>query len=469
MRVFLFIIIFFLIKLVSGQTVFLKQPYDLGLITSSNIGYVDIPVKNVSDKKIFVFRTEADRRFQIFYSNKEVQPDSIIYIRVQFMPDQKGPFTEELKVHFSCYSEPKTIKITGYAQSVPSTEIPCPSFNQQSVSNALNFDFTVRVIDKETREPIPGANVIMLHNGVPKEDMIMKNDGMFSKRVDLGLYYFVSNAEGYHTSEFIEYVNRKHNYVLVELEADPDFIASNQPEESNVSTEIDQPEEDSPVETVNTAETESIIAETDTITEEAGSPDDITEEMYPDFPLSDYRPSNIVFLVDVSGSMKYTGKLDLLKASMIELTGMLREVDKITIVSYADNAEVLLETTSGDNKDTIISIIKSLEANGYTAGGKGMKLAYEEANKAFIDGGSNQVIMATDGAFNQGNDNPYKLAEKYNKKGIHISVVGIRNKRMDELTLQKVVRYGDGNYVKIESYDDAKGALVDEVKRSSKR
>ena len=113
----IFILLFF--GAVSAQTVFLDQPYELGLIDKSNQRYVDVPIKNTSNKKVFIFRAEADKRFQIRYSSKELLPDSTIYMRVQFTPEVKGPFSEKIEVHFSCYSEPKTIKVTGFTQNLP--------------------------------------------------------------------------------------------------------------------------------------------------------------------------------------------------------------------------------------------------------------------------------------------------------------------------------------------------------------
>lgn len=488
-----------------SQTVFLNQPYDVGLINKSSNRYIDIPIKNIGEKKVFIFRADVDRRFQIRYSSKEILPDSTVYMRVQFTPTKKGPFSEEIKVHFSSYTEPKIVKINGFTESVPSTTIDCPSFTQQSINTSLNFELEVKVIDKETKRPIPKAEVLMINNGLPKETLITNARGEARKKLELGLYYFVTKANGYYTNEFMKYVNRNNNFVLIELEKDEtveevviteeiaEVIEIEEPEEvveevkveeSTTVIEIEKPIEEAIVETEEPEEIvevpeveetvveETVIEETvveEVITTEEETPVETYEEEYPEFPLSKYKPSNIVFLVDVSSSMKYTGKLDLLKASMIELTGMIRDIDKVTIVSYADNANVILETTYGNNKDTIISIIQGLKADGFTAGGKGMKKAYQKAEDAFIKGGNNQVIMATDGGFNQGDDDPYKLAKKYKSKGISISVLGIRNKPLATLTLQKVVRYGDGNFVKISTYEDALTALVDEVKVSAKK
>jgi Ca-activated chloride channel homolog len=464
------IFILFAFGSVNAQTVFLDQPYELGLIDKSSQRYVDIPIKNTSDKKVFIFRTEADKRFHIRYSTKELLPDSTIYMRVQFTPEVKGLFSEKIEVHFSCYTEPKTIKVSGYTQHVPTSSIACPSFSDQDINTSLNFELDVTVIDNETREPIHKAQVILIKNGIPVEKLITNSKGFVEKEVELGLYYFVVSAETYFPVEFVKYVNRNNNVVLVELEKDPEAellaIETNKPDE-----EIeDNPEDLFDPDEIESAETVEIIIDEvevqDTISEIIV---EIEDDPYPDFSVNEFKPSNIVFLVDVSSSMAYTGKLDLLKVAMIKLAGMLRDVDQITIVSYASNANIILETIPGNNTDTIISIIQGLKAHGHTAGGKGMKKAYQKAEEVFIKDGNNQVIMATDGGFNQNDINPYKLAKKYKKKGITISIVGVKTKPIQELSLEKVVGIGDGNYVRIKNYEEAQGALIDELKSSAKR
>jgi Ca-activated chloride channel homolog len=464
------IFILFVFGAVNAQTVFLDQPYELGLIDKSSQRYVDVPIKNTSDKKVFIFRAEADARFQIRYSSKELFPDSTIYMRVQFTPEVKGPFSEKIEVHFSCYSEPKTIKVIGFTQHVPISSIACPSFSDQDINTSLNFELEVTVIDKETREPIHKAQVILIKNGIPVEKLITNSKGFVEKEVELGLYYFVVSAETYFPMEFVKYVNRNNNVILVELEKDPEaellIIETNKPDEENEDNPEDLFEPD---EIENTPTAEIIIDEVevqDTISEIII---EIEDDPYPDFSVNEFKPSNIVFLVDVSSSMAYTGKLDLLKVAMIKLAGMLRDVDQITIVSYASNANIILETIPGNNPDTIISIIQGLKAHGHTAGGKGMKKAYQKALEVFIKGGNNQVIMATDGGFNQNEINPYKLAKKYKKKGITISIVGVKTNPIQELSLEKVAGIGEGNYVRIKNYEEAQGALINEIKASSKR
>jgi uncharacterized protein YegL len=455
-----------------GQIQFLKQPYDYGLISSSN-QYVDIPVKNTSDKKVFIFRSDVDKRFQIHYSSKTILPDSTVYVRVQFTPSKKGNFSEEIPIHFSCYNEPKSIKITGYAEELPSSSIECPSFSQENINNDIAFEFQVKVIDKQTRAPIAKSTVLMIKNGIVAQELTTNNDGVRRKKVDLGFYYFVASKEGYKSEEFPKYINRKNNFVLFELERNEELIAIvEQPEKKvteNTETDeshLDEEEVELIIENEIIEEKEEVIPIVKENPNETLEP--IKEEKYPNLPSSIYKPNNIVFLIDVSASMKYTGKLDLLKASMIEMTNLLRDIDNITIVTYASNTLVEMETTSADNKDSIISKIEGLEAKGMTAGGKGLKLAYSKACESYIASGNNEIIMATDGDFNSGGENVYRLAKKYKSKGVKVSVVGIKNRRTHEANMKKLSDNGGGNYLKIDTFEDAKKRLVEEVKESSK-
>lgn len=462
----LFTSLFFSIHIL-GQITFLKQPYDYGLISSSN-QYVDVPVKNTSNKKIFIFRADVDKRFQVHYSSKTILPDSIVYVRIQFTPTKKGAFTEKIPIHFSCYEEPKSIKITGFAEEIPSSSIACPSFSQENRNEALSFNFQVKVIDKLTREPIEDASVIMIKDGIIAHELTTNKNGSKTKKVDLGLYYFVASKAGYNSVEYPKYINRKNNFVLFELEKNETEIVINTEPELNNETDNETHLDDEEVELVIPDETSSNNEEEPEVTIQPQTETPPVKEKYPDFPLSEYKPNNIVFLIDVSSSMKYTGKLDLLKASMIEMTQLLRDVDNITIVTYASNTNVAMETTSADNKDSIISTIQQLQAKGMTAGGKGLKLAYSKACEAYIANGNNEIIMATDGDFNSGSENVYKLAKKYKLKGVKVSVIGIKNKDSHKANMRKLANSGGGNYLKIDSFEDAQKRLVEEVKSNSK-
>jgi len=177
-------------------------------------------------------------------------------------------------------------------------------------------------------------------------------------------------------------------------------------------------------------------------------------------------PSNLVFLLDVSGSMDEPNKLPLVKKSFKYLVENLRAVDKIAIVVYAGAAGVVLESTPGDKKETIISAIDRLEAGGSTAGGEGIELAYKIAKENYIKGGNNRVILATDGDFNIGASSDaemVRLIEDKRKDGIFLSILGVGMGNYKDSKMEKIADAGNGNYAYIDNLLEAKKVFGTEL------
>ncbi|MFK8303400.1 von Willebrand factor type A domain-containing protein [Capnocytophaga stomatis] len=176
-------------------------------------------------------------------------------------------------------------------------------------------------------------------------------------------------------------------------------------------------------------------------------------------------PSNIVFLIDVSGSMDYPNKLPLLKSSFKLLLNSLKPSDKVAIVVYAGSSGLVLPSTSAKEKATIEAALEKLEAGGSTAGGEGLKLAYKVARENFIPSGNNRIILATDGDFNVGINNYdelQRLVEEERKSGVYISVLGFgMGNYRDDMT-ETIANKGNGNYAYIDNIMEAKKVLVNE-------
>lgn len=176
-------------------------------------------------------------------------------------------------------------------------------------------------------------------------------------------------------------------------------------------------------------------------------------------------PSNLVFLLDVSGSMSDPNKLPLVVESMKLLVQNLREQDKIAIAVYAGSAGLVLEPTSGANKQKIFEALDKLHAGGSTAGGAGIKLAYKTAQKNFIKNGNNRVVLATDGDFNVGisGDNELEdLITKEREKGIFLTCLGYGMGNYKDSKLEVLADKGNGNYAYIDDIAEAKKTLVKE-------
>ncbi|NVJ68456.1 MAG: VWA domain-containing protein [Gammaproteobacteria bacterium] len=176
-------------------------------------------------------------------------------------------------------------------------------------------------------------------------------------------------------------------------------------------------------------------------------------------------PSNLVFLVDVSGSMQSPDKLGLVKKSLKLLTKQLTKQDKVSLVVYAGASGVVLEPTTGDNKLAIEQALDQLTAGGSTNGASGIKLAYQMAQKGFIKDGINRVILATDGDFNVGMTNHndlIQLIEQKRKTNIFFSSLGFGTGNYNDHLMEQLANKGNGNAAYIDSLHEAKKVLVDE-------
>ncbi len=182
-------------------------------------------------------------------------------------------------------------------------------------------------------------------------------------------------------------------------------------------------------------------------------------------PVDNLPPSNLVFLIDVSGSMQDENKLPLVKASMQMLVDQLREEDHVAIVVYAGAAGLVLPSTPGTDKIKIKQAIQSLEAGGSTAGGAGIKLAYATAKKYFNKEGNNRVILCSDGDFNVGassDDALERMIEEERKSGVFLTILGYGMGNYQDAKMQKLADKGNGNHAYIDQINEAKKVLVNE-------
>lgn len=183
-------------------------------------------------------------------------------------------------------------------------------------------------------------------------------------------------------------------------------------------------------------------------------------------PHAQLPPANLVFLLDVSGSMDEPAKLPLLKGAMRMLTRQLRPEDRVSIVVYAGAAGLVLEPTPGDRQAEIEAAIERLAAGGSTNGGEGIRLAYEVARRAFRKEGINRVILATDGDFNVGTtglDELKHLVEERRAAGVSLSTLGFGYGNLNDALLNELAEIGDGNAAYIDTALEARKVLVDQL------
>lgn len=182
-------------------------------------------------------------------------------------------------------------------------------------------------------------------------------------------------------------------------------------------------------------------------------------------PESEIPDANYVFLIDVSGSMGSTEKLELLKTGFKLMVDEMRDTDKIAIVTYAGNAAVLLQSTFGDEKNKIKAAIDQLGSGGSTAGAEGILTAYEIAENNYIPNGNNRIILGSDGDFNVGPSTTHELVELVEEKrdnGIYLTVLGVGSGNLNDSSMEQIANKGNGNYEYIDNLEQLKKVFIHE-------
>ena len=183
-------------------------------------------------------------------------------------------------------------------------------------------------------------------------------------------------------------------------------------------------------------------------------------------PKNTRPPANLVFLIDVSGSMNSADKLPLLVSSLKMLTNQLRDDDRISMVVYAGAAGVVLEPTPGSDRAAVLAALEQLQAGGSTAGGQGISLAYAMAQKSFIKGGINRIILATDGDFNVGDTRVDTLKDyvaRQRSTGVSLSVLGFGTGNLNDEMTEQLSNVGNGTYAYIDNIQEARKVLVEQA------
>ena len=437
--------------------------HDFGSLEPYSPRYVDFVLTNKGSKQEWLLSVKKPVEVVYIPSKQIIDKDSSVVLRLQVNPTSKGKFSYQIEVYTSDRDEPVKLKLTGNLSELPqdgsSAFTACPSFSDRPGGrNPNNFDLTVVTIDKETKQELSSSTVSMIQNGRERWTKRTDRKGKINEDATIGLSYFYATHEGYNPAELGAYVNFKRNYVVLELERKeeeiiPPVIIPETPDTLVASSETTTQEIEIEI------QIEEHIEPTTDLTEIAQAPPSLTDLDKDNFDPQYFNPINVVFVLDISSSMKQVDKMELMKYSLNRLTDLLRAQDKIGLVTYSSYADVLLPPTSGGDKNDIIEKVEDLEAFGYTAGGTGIKLGFKQAKKGYIQNGVNHVVIITDGAFNRNSDDYKRYVKKYVKKGIHFSVVGIKNKPNDEDEMREAAELGQGHYVPIFGLSDAQENL----------
>ena len=430
--------------------------------TVSNFGKVEFwmsrvdtfKVTNTTDKRIYILKQKQPRDFEVKIPRMGIAPGKTEVIEIIYKPTVKGKFSQKLKLYHSAALSPFSYEFKGEILAFdPYAEMACPSFSTPGFKRH-EFDMKITIIDSLTGLPIEKA-LIELSKGEDYRQFYTDREGVMKRKSRIGLFFVYTEMSGYKSKSVEHYFNPRRKEITITLVPKKKTV---------ILTEID----------LESKEISKLGTDEELITKEVFkyTPVDFpdTKEENTEFPVSKYLENNIVFLIDVSSSMRGKDRLDLLKKSMIQLTYMLRTIDKVTVITYSDESQVVLKTMSAKNKEGIIEVINSLKASGSTYGGKAIRKAYKILESEFLIGGNNQIILATDGGFNglgRSEGQLKRLVKKKSNKGLNFSTLAFgKNKRGKEL-IEELSVVGGGTYRYIKTEKEAETKLNSMIMQQS--
>jgi Mg-chelatase subunit ChlD len=478
--IIIFVLTLFMSHQASSQIVVVPSTIDFGIIDRNTDRVVDITITNKGREAALLLRSGFTFEYRILQSQKSIGPDESITLRVKYTPRSKGTFKEDIALWYTVMEQPVLLTFKGDVQYIDNTDNPeCPSFNTRPEEDCCEDDkFLAEIYDNETGDPIHSGRLRIIQQGTLQKTLLMDRKGQSELAVPIAYYYLIADADGYFPADSATYINRRNNTIRFYLDPLPEnqeieeitaLIEEFREVEKEIVEEVKVPLE-FPEEEKEEEEEEEEEAPTPAVTAEPEGDITILQDEDENLPESQFGRNNVVILVDISQSMNQGGKMDLLKASIYGLADVIRDGDKISLVTYASNSEILVEKATGKDREKLKDATRSLEAGGMTAGAKGFKTAYELVLKNYINGGNNQVIVATDGAFRVGDqDKIDKLVRKHTKKKIKTTLIGIKSTSGASKTLSAIAELGQGSFIHMEDYDLSQHQMIDEIKVQSSK
>jgi hypothetical protein len=377
-----------------------------------------------------------------------LQPGKSTTVKVYYYTSQPGSFQRSVEFYVNVSDKPYSLMVEGDIMSLNADAlVTCPGFAPKTFGEAQSFNQEIHVIDKLTKKPMEDVTVRIIGNNTEYKSATNSN-GDVKQTIMLGLHDILLSKVGYMPELRIFYLNKNTGMLTVEMRKDTSYRLL----AGGVKFKVDTLEDE-----------KKPIAVTP-----ISNPIPVNEANL--LPVALYNPNNIVFLIDASTSMKYANKLPLLKKSIKELTGVLREIDRVSMITYNSTTTIVATGITGNNKAVIDAKVDSIAPFSWTNSVKGIETAYALADKNYALAGNNQIILATDGLFNSPNfdeDALMDLVKQQAKYGIKLSVVGFGDDEKAHKLMKKLASYGKGNFIHITSDTNSGTVLVDEIKSNS--
>lgn len=442
--------------------------------------WVDVTLTNLDVRSTVVLRSSFPPDYTFRFSTKTLAPDSSLTLRVKANPRKEGFFKDEVEIWFTTMNAPLVLTFEGDVKEIDFSDNPaCPSFREMPPGCCQGSNAEVLTVDAVTGAPLGKSRVRLVERGRLRDTYQTDRKGQLTLEVPIAYYLVIADHEGYLPADSALYINRRTGRLTLALQPEPQperevlklLAGPEQLPPSTLSTTPAQPAlQDVEGELQSMPEMDAPDPEPKSVPVPEPTPEFDVTVAEDKFSEAAYAPNNIVFLIDVSASMKKQGRLELLRASMLQLSEVLRPGDKVSVVTYAVKPEIVLEPTSGEDKAAIQRVVTELEADGMTYGIRGFRAAYELARASSIPGGNNEVIVVSDGAFRvQDQEKIERLIAKSADAGIVTSMVGIRSIPGMYNKLEAMGEMGNGAFVPMTGFDQCKTVLIEEIKTRSRR
>ncbi len=442
-----------------------SQQVSYGDLERNDSFYRDLGIENLGDKKDFILRAESSDLVKIQYSSKALDPGKKEFIRIKYNPKSKGEFRDVVKLYVGSLPEPIEIVLKGNVIDFdPLRDPSCPSFDQRRHEE---FQLRIFVGDEFTYKGLANAVLRISVPGKPQQTVATNEFGFARIPISLGRYLVEVDAELHESHRNQYYFNRNQDELNIYLKAkeQPSIMPEEREADSlrkEIYTQIYKSNQ-------KQEEAKEAGLSGEPVRLEAPEPEKPIRDSE-DMPLDQFKENNLVFVIDISESMRLSGKFHLLKRAMTSMVSDMRSVDRLAIITYSDTAELAMSSRQIENEEAVQRWVTSLQARGKTNVTGGIEMAYEELMKNYEPEHNNQIFLTSDGVYSrEDTENTIQFIRKRYGQGIKVSTIGVKSEKGNAAKLRKIARYGQGNYLQIDDNDSADRVLVHELKRAARR
>ncbi|MBR9860427.1 VWA domain-containing protein [bacterium] len=472
MRVYLLITILFCYGLSEAQYLD-RTTVDFGKVEYWNNPIAEFTFTNTSTTEMVFLPTAYQRDIRVYVENKNLQPGESTTILVQYYTEFYGKFSETVTLYFGAMQEPVQLTLKGNIKSFdPAALTVCPTMEPSSKPNKPIAKHEIEVVDAETGKPIYSFDVkVSTRNNTYRElDESVSHD---IQNFSPDLYYINIESPGYLEYDETLYINSRNSKTVIRLKKDEsEPILVYEPVEEDPIPVQPEPELDTVPRVIADV---PVIPEPEPPIDTAVVLPPVPQTELVDGQLNDalFKYNHMVFLIDVSSSMARDEKLALLKYSMYQMIEVLRPEDKVTIITYASDVNILVSAISGGDKAKLREVILGLEAKGQSHGSEGIEMAYDIALSQFIPGGNNEIILASDGRFNSAGFSEKKLyrhiARNYRREDIRFSAIGFGSQSGALDFMKGLAENGEGQFIHLLDENTAETVLIENVMKHSRK